>query len=105
MHDAQLGRDRDEDRRLRAQIDPLIDGLSPLGKFELATRLIGESIVDTSRTVFRRELEIVDERRSIPVIRVIEAAKEEGEREEAPGRSGSPGTDSSDADGVVPTTR
>lgn len=99
MNDRQLDDERDSDRLLRAQIDPLVGQLSPLGKFELATRLIGESMVDSVRA--RKRVQPV-----IPatVIRVIEPAKEEGEREEAPGRSGSPTAHGSGVSDAAPTT-
>lgn len=113
----QLDSDRDNDRRLREQIDPLVGELSPLGKFELATRLIGESMVDSVR---RRRTIDVQPAIPIRVVRVIEPAsspstvvqldaglvaddelattaeKEEGEREEAP-KSGSPDAHDDDA--------
>lgn len=79
MTDVQLDELRENDRRLRAQIDPLIDGLSPLGKVELAMRLAGEAMLAPVR---RRT-----QPTSIPAIRyvrVIEAGKERGESEEAP---------------------
>lgn len=38
--------ERDHDRIVRAQIDPLLDELSPAGKMELATRLMLEGARD-----------------------------------------------------------
>lgn len=90
--DPQLDADREHDRRLRAQIDPLIGELSPLGKFELATRLIGESMFDSVR---RRRVASAQPI-AAPVVRVIGPAPkdEAGERVGgSEGRSDSPAAD------------
>lgn len=92
--------DREHDRRLRAQIDPLIGQLSPLGKFELATRLIGESMFDSVRR--RREPAPIDTR----IVHVIGPAKVEagdgvGGSED---RSASPAADDGTRDSVHPST-
>lgn len=81
-----LDSDRDNDRRLREQIDPLVGELTPIGKIELASRLIGESMIDSVR---RRRSTPIIEAAPVRVVRMLPAAKEEGEREEAP-KSGSP---------------
>lgn len=78
MTDVQLDELRENDRRLRAQIDPLIDGLSPLGKVELAMRLAGEAMLAPVRRRTQASIPAVH------YVRVIEAGKERGESEEAP---------------------
>ena len=96
MNDAQLDAERATDRQVRERIDPLLARLSPLGKLELATRLMGEAIMAPIRDRYTQPI-------TAPAVRVLLPAKEEGEREEAP-RSGSPRTHGS-ADGATePTT-
>jgi hypothetical protein len=99
MNDAQLDAERMTDRQVRERIDPLLARLSSLGKIELATRLMGEALLSPLRdrqTIPQTQL-------AAPAVRVLlPAAKEEGEREEAP-RSGSP-EDHGSADGAAEPT-
>lgn len=94
-----LASDRERDRAIRARIDPLLTGLTPLGKIELATRLAGESLMDAARRTQRPAIDA-----PVVVVRAIERAKEEGEREEAPERSGSPSGDGSAPEHPNPTS-
>lgn len=82
-----LDADRERDRSLRAAIDPLIGELTPIGKIELAMRLMGESMIEGLRqTTQRRTI-------TPTIVRVIEAPKETGESARAPGKDGSPAKD------------
>ena len=71
MNETELDHDREGDRRIREQIDPLIAGLSDLGKIELATRLMGEAIMAPLRRP-RRTPPVLEAR----VVRVIEQPRE-----------------------------
>lgn len=92
----QLDSDRENDRRLREQIDPLVGELTPIGKIELATRLLGESMIDSVRRRRDRPVPVIDAA-PVRVVRMLPAGKEEGESEEAPTESASPAANGDDA--------